>query len=121
MDIVKAQVKRVAIATVGGLVLLLGIITIPYPGPGWLIVFTGLAILATEFAWARDILKFAKHKYYTWQTWLKSQPLAVRIIILLLTGLIVVLTLWLLDVFSLVSNLFGLHIPWLASPLGIFS
>ncbi|HVE95418.1 MAG TPA: PGPGW domain-containing protein [Pseudonocardiaceae bacterium] len=24
---------------------------IPYPGPGWLVVFAGLIILGTEFAW----------------------------------------------------------------------
>ena len=41
---------------VGLLVLGVGILAIPYPGPGWAIVFIGLAILATEFEWARKLL-----------------------------------------------------------------
>jgi hypothetical protein len=31
------------------------------PGPGIPLVFTGLAILATEFAWAEVVLKKTKH------------------------------------------------------------
>jgi len=44
--------RKTWIAVVGIIVILIGIPLIPLIGPGWLIVFTGLAILATEFAWA---------------------------------------------------------------------
>ena len=54
---------RIIVGVLGGLVLVAGIIAIPYPGPGWLIVFAGLAILATEFTWARRVLRFARHHY----------------------------------------------------------
>jgi uncharacterized protein (TIGR02611 family) len=43
---------RIAIALVGLAVLGVGVLAIPYPGPGWAIVFLGLAILATEFDWS---------------------------------------------------------------------
>ncbi|MWC00380.1 TIGR02611 family protein [Agromyces sp. MMS17-SY077] len=43
---------RGAVAVAGVLVMLLGLVLVPLPGPGWLIVFAGLAVLATEFAWA---------------------------------------------------------------------
>ena len=33
------------------------------PGPGWAIVFVGLAILATEFDWARRLLAYARERY----------------------------------------------------------
>ena len=33
-----------------------GSILVPLPGPGWLIVFAGLAILATEYVWAQRLL-----------------------------------------------------------------
>lgn len=46
---------RLGVAVVGGLVLLVGIITIPGPGQGWATVFLGLAILSTEFRWARRL------------------------------------------------------------------
>ena len=46
---------RSGVAVVGGLVLLVGIVTIPGPGQGWATVFLGLAILSTEFRWARRL------------------------------------------------------------------
>lgn len=49
--------KRIAIAVVGGTVVLLGIIMIVTPGPGLVGIAVGLAILAVEFAWARRWLK----------------------------------------------------------------
>ncbi len=44
--------RKVAVAIVGVVVILVGIPLIPLFGPGWLIVFSGLAILASEFEWA---------------------------------------------------------------------
>ena len=48
---------RVAAAIGGFLVVLLGIVLIPLPGPGLLIVAVGLAVLALEFAWAEHLLE----------------------------------------------------------------
>jgi uncharacterized protein (TIGR02611 family) len=115
------QVKRVITAIVGGAVLLLGVVAIPYPGPGWLIVFAGLAILATEFTWAQRVLDYTKHYYDKWGTWLKRQHPGVRLLVLVLTTLVVVATLWFLNIFSIVDGMLHLHMPWLHSPLGIFT
>lgn len=52
--------KRVLVGVVGGLVTLVGVVALVAPGPGWLIIFTGLGILATEFAWAARALAHAK-------------------------------------------------------------
>ncbi|MFB9835377.1 TIGR02611 family protein [Actinoallomurus acaciae] len=51
---------RVAVFTVGMAVLLAGIAMLVLPGPGWAAIFIGFAILATEFAWARVALLWAK-------------------------------------------------------------
>lgn len=110
-------VWRIGVAIVGGAVLAVGGVMIPYPGPGWLVVFAGLAILAIEFPWARRVLDFARAKYDNWVAWLKRQNLAVRLLVLLLTGLIVVATLWLLGAFALVGRWFDIHWPWLRSPI----
>jgi uncharacterized protein (TIGR02611 family) len=48
---------RVAAAIGGFLVVLLGIVLIPLPGPGMLVVAVGLAVLALEFAWAEHLLE----------------------------------------------------------------
>lgn len=53
-------IKRVLVGIVGGLVTLIGVVALVAPGPGWLIIFTGLGILATEFAWAAQALAHAK-------------------------------------------------------------
>ncbi|WP_018687188.1 TIGR02611 family protein [Actinokineospora enzanensis] len=108
---------RVGVGLVGGLVLAAGIVLIPYPGPGWLVVFAGLAILAVEFTWAHRLLRYARGKYDAWTAWLRRQPLLVRLLILALTGAIVVATIWLLNGFALIGGWFGIHWPWLGSPL----
>lgn len=48
----KSAVKRFAIGTVGFVVVALGIVLMPLPGPGVLIVLVGVLILATQFEWA---------------------------------------------------------------------
>jgi uncharacterized protein (TIGR02611 family) len=54
--------RRIAVTVAGFAVVITGIILIPLPGPGWAIVFGGLAILATEYVWAQRLLNFAKRK-----------------------------------------------------------
>lgn len=108
---------RIAIGVIGGLVTIGGIIAIPFPGPGWLIVFAGLGILATEFAWAHQLLAFAKRHYDAWVRWMGRQHWTIRTLVLATLGALILVVLWLLGVFSLVGGWFGLHWPWLASPL----
>ena len=53
-------VRRVTVGVIGGTVLLLGIALIILPGPALLVIPLGLAILATEFVWARRWLQKAR-------------------------------------------------------------
>jgi uncharacterized protein (TIGR02611 family) len=52
--------RKLVIAIVGGSVLVVGIIMIVTPGPAVVVIPAGLAILGTEFVWARRILKRMK-------------------------------------------------------------
>jgi uncharacterized protein (TIGR02611 family) len=52
----KRHGRRVAVAIVGAIVVLAGLAMCVLPGPGLLTVAAGLAILATEFEWARRLL-----------------------------------------------------------------
>ena len=54
------KVKRIIVAVVGGTVLVLGIVLIVLPGPAFLVIPAGLAILAVEFAWAKRWLRSAR-------------------------------------------------------------
>lgn len=108
--------KKLAIAVLGLIVIIAGLIMVPYPGPGWLVVFAGLAILASEFSFAHDLLEFGKEKYKKWQDWVLDQGLPVQIIIWALMGIIIVLTIWLLNGYGVLVEIFNLNIPWLVSP-----
>jgi tellurite resistance protein TerC len=50
-------VRRIVVAIVGASVLLIGIVMIVTPGPAFIVIPAGLAILAIEFVWARQWLK----------------------------------------------------------------
>ncbi|ABM13367.1 MULTISPECIES: TIGR02611 family protein [Mycolicibacterium] len=112
-------VYRIAVGVVGLLVLAVGILAIPYPGPGWAIVFVGLAILATEFDWARRLLAYARARYDTAMAWFKRQGLWVQALGALFTFAIVMGTLWLLGALAFVGELVGIEYRWLKSPIGI--
>jgi len=55
MDLYK-KIRRLVIAVIGFTVLLIGVAMIVTPGPSILVIVLGLAILATEFIWARRLL-----------------------------------------------------------------
>jgi uncharacterized protein (TIGR02611 family) len=117
---VKKQAKKTFIGVVGGIVLLAGIVMIPYPGPGWLVVFAGLGILSTEFEWAQRVLHFARGKYDAWQDWLKRQHWTIKALFWLLTAVVVVVTIWLLNGYGIINRVLGLGLDWLNSPLPFF-
>jgi uncharacterized protein (TIGR02611 family) len=114
-------VYRIGVAIVGLAVFIVGIIAIPYPGPGWAIVFVGLGILATEFEWARRLLAYAKERYDTVMAWFQARHWSVQVLGGIVTALVVVGTLWLLGAADWTAELFGLDWPWLNSPIGLGS
>jgi len=48
-------VRKPLVFIIGLVIVIVGIILLPLPGPGWVIIFAGLAVLATEFAVARQV------------------------------------------------------------------
>ena len=117
MNTLGRQTRKILVGIVGGLVTLIGLILVPYPGPGWLIVFAGLTILSTEFEFASKVLHFAKDKYDQWIAWLKRQIFFVRWTVLALTGVVIVCTLWVFNAFGLINTFLNLNMDWLISPL----
>lgn len=53
LKILPAPLRKLIIAIIGGTILLIGIALLVLPGPAFVVIPVGLAILATEFAWAR--------------------------------------------------------------------
>jgi uncharacterized protein (TIGR02611 family) len=64
---------RAAVGVVGGALAIGGLILVPLPGPGWLVVFLGLAVLGTEFAWAKRIAAWLKRMLDRFWTWWRAR------------------------------------------------
>ena len=54
------KVRRLIIGVVGFTILLIGIALLVLPGPAFIVIPIGLGLLATEFVWARRLLKKVK-------------------------------------------------------------
>lgn len=51
---------RIPRIILGFLIVIIGIIALPLPGPGWLIILAGLGILSIDFVWAARLIKFIR-------------------------------------------------------------
>ena len=56
------QVKRLVIGLIGFTVLVVGVAMIVLPGPAFIVIPIGLGILATEFIWAKSLLRTVKQR-----------------------------------------------------------
>ena len=74
---------RIAITVVGVLVIAGGVVLLPLPGPGWLVIFAGIGVLGTEYVWARRLLGWGRAQVRRWTLWLAAQPLWVRVVVAL--------------------------------------
>jgi uncharacterized protein (TIGR02611 family) len=84
------QAWRVGIGVLGLVVVIAGIVMLVLPGPGWVVIFVGFGIWATEFAWAHSVLAFVRRQVAIWTSWIRNRPrwlwVAVGIVCLLLIG-----------------------------------
>ncbi|MEO7261217.1 MAG: TIGR02611 family protein [Jatrophihabitantaceae bacterium] len=82
------MIWRVLIGTLGAVIVLIGLALIPLPGPGWALVFVGVAVWATEFSWAQRLLQYGRRVLRGWTEWVKRRSLVIRLLLGLL-GLLV--------------------------------
>ena len=64
---------KVLITIIGVLVIIIGLILVPLPGPGWLIVFIGLTILGSEFHWARRFTSWLRMQLARFWAWWRAR------------------------------------------------
>lgn len=79
---------RLGVLVVGVVVVLGGLALVPLPGPGWLLVFLGLSILASEYEWAARLLRWTKARVASATAWALRQAFWLRMV----GGTITVLT-----------------------------
>ena len=69
--------SRRAAVTIGGfVVVVVGIILLPLPGPGMLVILGGLAILGTEYDWAKRALGWSKKQALDARDRIRRKPTA---------------------------------------------
>lgn len=68
------SIYRIFIGVLGFVIIGVGIALLPLPGPGWVIIFVGLGVWASEFEWAAKLLDFAKAKVKAWTEWVSHKP-----------------------------------------------
>lgn len=100
------RIYRLVVGLVGLIIVVVGLLMVPFPGPGWVVVFVGLAVWASEFEWAQRLLQRAKHTLKVWTEWLRPQPWWVKGLALLITFAAVAAIFWLLFLISGVPGFF---------------
>ncbi|MDG4862351.1 TIGR02611 family protein [Streptomyces sp. T-3] len=98
---------QVGVFIVGFAVVVAGIIMLPLPGPGWLVIFGGMAIWATEFVWAQLVLRWTKRKVTEAAQRALDPKVRRRNIILTTIGLVIIAALVGVYVWK-----FGIVMPW---------
>ncbi len=69
---------KIFIAVLGLAIIAVGILLLPLPGPGWLVIFVGLGLWGTEFDWAKRLLRFARRQVGAWTNWVQRQSRPVQ-------------------------------------------
>ncbi|MFE3636485.1 TIGR02611 family protein [Streptomyces cellostaticus] len=98
---------QVGVFVIGLAVVAAGIVMLPLPGPGWVVIFGGMAIWATEFVWAQLVLRWTKRKVTeaaqrALDPRVRRRNIALTVIGLVTIGVLVGIYLW----------KFGLVMPW---------
>jgi len=73
-----SSVRKPLVFVVGVLIVIGGIILLPLPGPGWVIIFAGFALLATEFAVAEKVRDWLVNVFKTALRYLKLAWASIR-------------------------------------------
>ncbi|MFE2583639.1 TIGR02611 family protein [Streptomyces sp. NPDC059378] len=98
---------QVGVFVVGLAVVVAGVIMLPLPGPGWVVIFGGMAIWATEFVWAQLVLRWTKRKVTEAAQKALDPRVRRRNITLTAIGLVIVAVL-----VGIYVSKFGVVMPW---------
>ncbi|MEZ0492904.1 TIGR02611 family protein [Kineococcus sp. TBRC 1896] len=77
-DVRRNRLYRAGVGAVGTAVVVVGLALVPLPGPGWLVVFTGLAVLGSEFSSAQRLKHFGERQVHRWARWVLARSLTTR-------------------------------------------
>ncbi|WP_405800681.1 TIGR02611 family protein [Streptomyces sp. NBC_01506] len=98
---------QVGVFVVGLAVVVAGAAMLVLPGPGWLVIFGGMAIWATEFVWAQLVLRWTRRKVTEAAQKALDPKVRRRNIILTSIGVVIIAVLVGIYLWQ-----FGLTMPW---------
>ncbi|QXE37818.1 TIGR02611 family protein [Streptomyces sp. GMY02] len=98
---------QVGVFVVGLAVVAAGVSMLVLPGPGWLVIFGGMAIWATEFVWAQLVLRWTKRKVTEAAHKALDPKVRRRNLILTAVGLVIIVVLLAIYLWK-----FGIVMPW---------
>ena len=88
--------RKILVGVGGSFIILVGVMLLPTPAPeGWLIIFGGIALMSSEFSFAKSLLVRAKAIRRNWNHWMKRQPAAFQLafnvvmILLIVTSIVI--------------------------------
>lgn len=112
-------IVRPGILALGTVVLIIGIITIPLPGQGWLTTFLGVGILSLEAKWAQSILTWgvgAYDSFFSWYhrqaRWLKWTLIVLAAVIIFATFALVAWLMWFFGGLDFLNPVFLEYLGW---------
>ncbi len=83
------RIYRVGVAVVGTVLVVLGFLSGPLPGPGGIpLVLLGLAVMASEFVWAERLMVFFKIQLRRFQSWSRARQTAAFAVFFACCGLL---------------------------------
>ncbi|MFH8341561.1 TIGR02611 family protein [Streptomyces sp. AM6-12] len=98
---------QAGVFVIGLAVVVAGVAMLPLPGPGWVVIFAGMAIWATEFVWAQVVLRWTKRKVTEAAQRALEPEVRRRNIALTVTGAVIIVVLGAIYLWR-----FGLVPPW---------
>ncbi|MFY4719927.1 TIGR02611 family protein [Streptomyces sp. LaBMicrA B280] len=98
---------QAGVFVIGLAVVIAGVAMLALPGPGWVVIFAGMAIWATEFVWAQIVLRWTKRKVTEAAQRALEPEVRRRNIALTVTGAVIIAVLG-----SIYLWRFGLVPPW---------
>jgi uncharacterized protein (TIGR02611 family) len=98
---------QVGVFLAGLAVVAAGVIMLVVPGPGWLVIFGGMAVWATEFVWAQLVLRWTRRKVTAAAQRALDPKVRRRNLILTTLGLVIIGALCAVYLWK-----FGLQMPW---------
>lgn len=110
---------RAGVGAVGTLMILCGAVMVPLPTPGfgWILIFLGLGVMSTEFAWAKKLTHWVRRGYDWVRHWFGRRSMAERVSMVSAVVVLVLGVLWLSGMMGTAASWAGVEHRWLSGPI----